>query len=363
MKSIHIVQSGDFHLDSPLALHHLSFRKQRREELLQSFSHIVDFSVETNSDLLLLTGDLFDSTRVTKKTLDFLSKEMRRFRGRIFISPGNHDPYTPESPYETFSFPDNTHIFREYEEIYLEELNCLVCGQGFTGAYQHQNMLQGRKPVHQASIKILVMHGEVATGGNEYNPISRESIAESGFNYIALGHRHEFSGILKEGKTSFAYAGIPEGRGFDELGDKGIIHGEVFETGTSLSFRKINKRSYSMVQVSLAGAYTTSEISHRILKSIENRTDINRIELTGKVPSYLNIDIDAITAALEGQLSYFTITDRTSVNESIEHISENTLKGLYLKTIMERKESSNTDHELLDEAASLGLRILSQEDY
>ena len=363
MKSIRIVQSGDFHLDSPLALHHLSFRKQRREELLQSFSHIIDFSIETNTDLLLLTGDLFDSSRVTQKTLDFLSREMKRFHGSIFISPGNHDPYTPDSPYETFSFPGNTHIFREYEEIYLDELNCLVCGQGFTGAYQHQNMLHGRKPVHSASFKILVMHGEVTTGTNEYNPITRESIAESGFNYIALGHRHEFSGILKEGKTSFAYAGIPEGRGFDELGDKGIIHGEVFETGTNLSFRKINKRNYSVIPVPLADAFTTSEISDRILKSIEKRSDILRIELTGKVPSYLNIDIDGITAALAGHLSYFTITDRTTVNENKEHISDNTLKGLFLKTIMERKDLSMTDHELLDEAESLGLRILSSEDF
>jgi DNA repair protein SbcD/Mre11 len=208
-----------------------------------------------------------------------------------------------------------------------------------------------------------VMHGEVTTGSNEYNPISRESIAESGFNYIALGHRHEFSGILKEEKTSFAYAGIPEGRGFDELGEKGIIHGEVFETGTSLSFRKMNKRSYSIIPVSLTGAYTTSEICDRILESIEKRSDILRIELTGKVPSYLNIDIEGITAALDSHLSYFTITDRTSVNESKEHISENTLKGLFLKTIMERKESSTIDHELLDEAESLGLRILSSEDF
>ena len=346
-----------------MALHQLSFRKQRREELLQSFSHIIDFSIETDSKLLLLTGDLFDSTRVTQRTLDFLSKEMNRFSGHIFISPGNHDPYTPGSPYETFTFPVNTRIFREYEEIYLDELDCLVCGQGFTDPYQHQNMLHGRKPLHSASFKILVMHGEVTTGTNEYNPITKESIAESGFNYIALGHRHEFSGILKEGSTSFAYAGIPEGRGFDELGDKGIIHGEVFETGTNLSFRKINERSYSILQIPLSGAFTTSEICDRILESIEKRSDIYKVELTGEVPSYLNIDIEGITAALTDHLSYFTVTDRTSVIESKEHISENTLKGLFLKTIMERKESSTIDHELLDEAASLGLRILSQEVY
>ena len=40
-------------------------------------------------------------------------------------------------------------------------------------------------------------------------------------DYIALGHRHSFSGINIAGRTHFAYSGCPQGRGFDELDEKG----------------------------------------------------------------------------------------------------------------------------------------------
>ena len=363
MKSVRIVQSGDFHLDSPLALHHESFRRQRREELLQSFSRIIDFSIRTDARLLLLTGDLFDSDRVTPKTLEFLAKEMKRFPGRIFISPGNHDPVTAGSPYETYIFPDNTHIFRGYEEVHLKELDCLVCGQGFTNAYQHENMLSGRKTDHPASIRILVMHGEVTSGTSPYNPVSEESIEDSGFSYIALGHRHEYSGIRQAGGTSYAYAGIPEGRGFDELGDKGVLYGEVFEQGTGLSFHKTSIRNYCAVDVSITTHLTTEEIAGRILKALPDRSALYKIELTGTVPSYLHLDLINIETVLRRHLVYFTLTDKTTVQEAMDEISENTLKGLFLKTIKERREASPSDLNLLEEASNMGLRILSQEDF
>lgn len=341
----------------------MEFRKKRREELLQAFSGIIDHSVKISADLLLLTGDIFDSKRVTQITLEFLHKEMDRFPGRIFISPGNHDPYTSESPYAYHKFPDNTHVFREYEEIFIPELDCLVCGQGFTDLYEEENQLKGKAPVHEAEIRILVMHGEVTTGTNIYNPISRESIERSGFSYIALGHRHDFSGILKAGQTSYAYAGIPEGRGFDELGDKGIIEGTIYKDGTNLSFRKMNRRSYRQLPVDVSDVLTTDEITRRILSQIEQKNDIYKITLTGEVPSYVSISVSDIEKELEYKLSDFSLTDRTMVKDRFEAFGDNTLKGLFMRTIEEKREASASDAALLEEAANLGLRILSQEDF
>lgn len=363
MKSVKIVQSGDFHLDSPLALHHMEFRKKRREELLQAFSGIIDHAIKISADLLLLTGDLFDSKRVTQITLLFLHKEMERFPGRIFISPGNHDPYTPESPYAYHRFPSNTHVFREYEEIHIKELDCLVCGQGFTDYYEENNQLEGKNPGQDAKIRILVMHGEVTTGTNPYNPITRESIERSGFSYIALGHRHDFSGIQKAGQTSYAYAGIPEGRGFDELGEKGIIEGTIYKDGTNLSFRKMNRRSYRHLPVDISHALTTNEITRKILSHIDEKNDIYKISLVGDVPSYVSINLSDIERELGDRLADFSLTDKTMVKDRLEAFSDHSLKGLFMKTILEKRDDPSLDAALLEEAANLGLRILSQEDF
>jgi len=207
------------------------------------------------------------------------------------------------------------------------------------------------------------MHGEVTTGTNIYNPISRESIERSGFSYIALGHRHDFSGILKAGQTSYAYAGIPEGRGFDELGDKGIIEGTIYKDGTNLSFRKMNRRSYRQLPVDVSDVLTTDEITRRILSQIEQKNDIYKITLTGEVPSYVNINVSDIEKELEYKLSDFSLTDRTMVKDRFEAFGDNTLKGLFMRTIEEKREASASDAALLEEAANLGLRILSQEDF
>lgn len=364
MKGIKIVQSGDFHLDSPLTLHHLSFRKMRREELLFTVKKIIDFSNQISADLLLLAGDLFDSTRVTKGTMDYLYNELERFRGHVFITPGNHDPYESGSPYDRFEFPQNTHVFREYEEIYLEELDTYVCGQGFTSPYERENQLKGKKAPEGDSIKLLVMHGEVTTGSNEYNPISPESIGESQFSYMAIGHRHEYSGILRENKTSYAYAGIPEGRGFDEAGDKGVIYGQIYKDGVDLAFKKLNIRGYKEVSVDMSSAITQTDMMGRILSSLESKNDIHKIVLKGVLPNYIKVDLAELDRELSKKLKEFKLVDATRVTgDSILNIEANTLKGLFIRTIEEKKNSGSHDGEMLEEAKVLGLRILSQEDF
>ncbi|MGB4588712.1 MAG: metallophosphoesterase [Clostridiaceae bacterium] len=364
MKGIKIVQSGDFHLDSPLTLHHLSFRKMRREELLFTVKKIIDFSNQISADLLLLTGDLFDSTRVTKGTLDYLYKELEGFQGRVFITPGNHDPYENGSQYDRFEFPKNTHIFREYEEVYLEELDAYVCGQGFTSPYERENQLKGKVAPEGNSIKILLMHGEVTTGINEYNPITPESIGESQFSYIAIGHRHEYSGILRENRTCYAYAGIPEGRGFDESGDKGVIYGHVYKDGVDLAFKKLNIRGYKEVSVDLSSCITQSDMVGKILSALESKNDIPKIILKGILPNYIKVELSELDRELSKKLKEFKLVDSTKVSgDSILSIESNTLKGLFIKTIEEKKSLGLHDQEMLEEAKILGLRILSQEDF
>ena len=71
-------------------------------------------------------------------------------------------------------------------------------------------------------IHLMALHGDVE-GKGRYGPIALEDIAASGLTYLALGHIHACSGLQKAGDTYWAYPGCPEGRGFDELGDKGVL--------------------------------------------------------------------------------------------------------------------------------------------
>lgn len=356
MKTVKIVHSGDFHLDSPLTLHNINFRSQRKEELLNTVERIVSLAVKEKADLILLTGDLFDSMRVSRKTLLYLQKEFMRFPGRIFIAPGNHDPYTPESPYATFSFPEHVHIFSSYEEVYLEELDCVVCGAGFQSGYVKESLFENRSCSTPAEIRILLMHGDVTEGASLYNPVSCENIRQSGFSYIALGHRHSFSGILSEGSTQYAYAGIPEGRGFDETGEKGVLVGSIYSNGSALQFKPLSRRTYEILEVDISSLLTTQEIFSKIRSSLRNETSIYRILLCGQVSPYLSIDFAHLSLMLYEKLPDFELRDETTLAGDTLSFPPHSLRGIFMELLSEKRESS--DKEFWNEVEKTGLAAL-----
>lgn len=361
MGSVKIVQSGDFHLDSPLTSHKGNFREQRREELLQSVGRLVAHAVSEKADLLLLAGDIFDSARVRKSTFDYLSRVFSQFPGPIFISPGNHDPYEPQSPYAMAELPGNVKVFSDYEEVFLPELGAAVCGAGFRNSNVNRSLLAGIRAPLFDGIRILVMHGEVSGSENPYNPIRPGEIAESGFDYVALGHRHDFSGILREGRTFYGYAGIPEGRGFDEAGARGCITGTISRSGVDLKFRELPGRQYLVEEVDITGASSSTEVCDIISgKGAHDPHSIVRFILKGEVPGHSTIDASIIRSFLARKLFDCEIIDRST--PAFESGEGKGLLGIFSARMEKLISEGREDREILDEAMRLGTRALCKRD-
>lgn len=60
---------------------------------------LVEWANDHGADLLLLSGDLFDSDSPYGDTAPLLAQALGCFRGQAVIAPGNHDPFTPDGPY------------------------------------------------------------------------------------------------------------------------------------------------------------------------------------------------------------------------------------------------------------------------
>lgn len=361
MRSVKIVQSGDFHLDSPLTSHKGKFREQRREELLSAVGRLIAHAVREKADLLLLAGDIFDSVRVRKSTIDYLSRVFSQFPGHIFISPGNHDPFEPQSPYSKKVLPENVKVFSDYEEVYLPEIGAVVCGAGFRNQVVQRSLLAGKTAPLFDGVRILVMHGEVSGSENTYNPIRQSEIAASGFDYIALGHRHDYSGILREGRTYYAYAGIPEGRGFDESGPKGCITGSVGRSYADLAFHELSGRKYMVEEIDITGASSSMEVCDMISgKGIHDPHNIVRFVLRGEVPGYSTIDKTIIRSFLLKKYFDCEITDLSV--PILETGDGRGLLGIFAAKMANRISTTDYDRDILDEAMRLGTRALCKRD-
>ena len=101
-----------------------------------------------------------------------------------------------------------------------------------------------------------------------YNPVTKQEIENSGFDYIAFGHVHSFSGINVEGRTYWAYPGIPEPRGFDESGESGVVIGNVLKAGSEFNLRKVLKRNYHTLEIEITADISDNE---QIIELIDSK--------------------------------------------------------------------------------------------
>lgn len=366
MDKIKILQTGDLHFDTPFKDLNKELSLISKEELLEVFIKIIDTCIFENIQVLLLTGDIFDNLTVDKKTLIFIKNQLERIIDiKVFISPGNHDPYNETSFYRLIDWPSNVYIFKNgIESHVIEDLNLIVWGAAFNEKYIRKSILKNIN-IDERYINIMTIHGDISNtdDGNDYNPMTLKDIGDSNLDYIAIGHRHTFSEIKKERNTFYAYAGCPQGRGFDELGDKGIIIGEISKNFADLKFRKMSKRNYYHIEIDISGSLGYEEIKNKILSQIKKEDRENnfyKIDLKGEIESYLNINEKVILEKIKDDFYFVKLKDKTEVKLDLDKILKDySIKGVYARKILEKQKEQEEDEEIIKMALKLGIQSLS----
>ena len=342
---LRFLHAADFHLDSPfrsLAPEQAAARRRESRELLERLAELVRIE---GAEVVLLSGDLFDGERVYPETLERLRAALGAMNCPVFIAPGNHDPYTAYSPYAAGDWPENVHIFRSeaMETVELPELGCVVHGCAFTGGERTDQALRGFAAPADGKIHLMCIHGDVGTADSAYGPITREQIAASGLAYLALGHIHQYSGVNREGNTSWAYPGCPEGRGFDELGDKGVLAGEVSEAGVDLRFVPLCRRRYRIIPVDVTGREPREALAQALPETAAE--DVCRFVLTGESGEQ-GVDLPALETAFAPKCYVLQLRDQTRPTEDIwKRAGEDTLRGLFLQDLRQRWDAAADDEE------------------
>ena len=348
-----IIHGADFHLDSPFSGLTPKRAAQRRGEQRELLERLAELARKKGAGLVLLAGDLLDSERVFPETALALSKALASIPCPVFIAPGNHDPYTDRSIWTALNWPDNVHIFRSHDLERVDLPGCTLWGRAFTGAHQETSPLEGLAVPGDGKLHLAVLHGCVGER-NGYRPISPAEIAASGLDYLALGHIHQGSGLNKEGNTFWAYPGCPEGRGFDELGDKGVLYVEAEPGQVKSQFVSLAKRRYEIITADITGPAGPLAA---ILEALPGRTSdlICRLILTGEGPAP---DLVNLEQTLAPEFYGLTLVDRTRLPRDLwARREEDTLTGLSLRTMWEKCQAE-PDNQALQLAARYGLAAL-----
>ena len=350
-----LLHAADLHLDSPFAGLSPEQAALRRQEQRALLDRLADLANDEGADLVLLSGDLLDGARVYRETVDALAQTLGRIRAKVFIAPGNHDPYTAASPYTLPIWPDNVHIFTSPQpaKVPLPELGCTVYGAAFTSPQRSDPPLSGFTAC-DPGFKVMVLHGN--TQGKDYGPISPGDISASGLDYLALGHIHQGSGLQKTADTFWAYPGCPEGRGFDESGDKGVLIVELEQGRASARFQPLCLRRYEILTVDLTGCADPLTAVESALPA-HTHADIYRILLTGECAMEPDT-LSRLEQTLSPRVHALELRDHTRAPRDLwARAREDSLTGLFLQT-MAAQCAARPEDETVQMAVRFGLAAL-----
>ena len=352
---LHILHAADLHLDAPFAALTAEQARQRRAEQRLLLDKLADAALERGADLVLLAGDLLDSSQTYRETAQALAAALGRIPAPVVIAPGNHDFYGAGSLYAAPIWPKNVLIFREGGVQRVELPQVTLYGSAFTGPFRDASPLAGFQAPTGDKPSVMVCHADV-DGTGRYGPTPRTDIARSGLTYLALGHIHACSGLQREGNTYWAYPGCPEGRGFDELGDKGALWVTIGDDGAvTAELLPLCRRRYERIECDLTGKDPRQAVADALARG--DREDVCRLVLTGESEG---VDLPTLLQTAAPYRWAVTVRDHTRIPQDLwGREAEDSLTGLFLRDMRRRIDAADGEERaILEKAVRFGLTAL-----
>lgn len=373
MKGVKILHCADMHLGAQDSFLGESAAKRRFETLL-TFEKIINTAKEQSVDFLLIAGDLFDDNEIDSQIIDRVFSLLTSLDGvKTVYCAGNHDPLNSLSPFKTRTVPDGVYVLGTQDEcICFEDQGVRIYGRSFENKSLSGVARFSLDVPNDDTINIMVLHGELKGDLNSsYNAITPEFVKTSGMDYIALGHVHKKSGILKLDKTSFGYPGCPEGQGFDELEEKGVYIGEITKAAVNLEFLPLSKRQHIEEHIDVSLCENSVQMADEILNRLKSKykedyaANLYKIVLEGEILENVKFSTDEILSRIENQLFYVKIKDKTDIKIDAALLAEQaSLKGIFVKNMSELINSCHEeDKQKYKDALKLGLTAFKTEVY
>lgn len=370
--NLKFLHTADLHLGAELS----NLKEQSAErsaEMLLCLERIFTLAKNEGASLLLIAGDLFENNSVSETIFGtFLNCVKNHNDITVIFAAGNHDPLTADSPFLTHTLPQNLLVLNSQDSVIeLEHLPVRIYGKSFKSIYEQGSGSFSLPVIKDEKINIMVLHAELGsvTSGN-YNPITRNFLETSGMDYVALGHIHAFSGVEKIGSTHFCYSGTPEPHGFDEGGIKGVVLGEFSGKTLKTKFIETAERAFNTVNIDISDKQTSAEVAEQIVAVLREKYGQNfgknfyKIILNGFVGENANFNNTEILKRISPFVYYAKIRNATKIKVDLNLLkNENSLKGIFVKTMLQKIESEPDSYkkEKLEKALYLGLSAFNAE--
>lgn len=298
-----IVHFSDLHLDAQFAWAgaHGDAARGRRQALRETLKRIVRLTRDVQADALFCGGDLFEQDRFSSDTPEFLRRTFADLDPiPVFIAPGNHDWFGPESPYQFVDWSPNVHIFRtaSLESVELTD-GITLWGAAHLAPANTSGFLDGFH-VTGNGVHLALFHGserswftEQEDGKEPHAPFEASQIERAGLHHAFLGHFHR-----PRHADRHTYPGNPDPLHFGEDGERGPIVATIDSDGRVTT--EVHRLAVTVVHdllVDITGCTTADQIHDRLAEQTASLTGMARITISGELLPDVNFQLKDLSDA------------------------------------------------------------------
>lgn len=354
MKFIHI---ADMHFDTPFSFlgEKENLGNIRRLEQRQAFQKIINTIKTQKIPYLFISGDLYDHNYIKRTTIEYINNLFMSIpETKIFIAPGNHDPFLKNSYYNNFEWSKNVYIFNSEIKCYEFE-NVDIYGFGFNNFYCNDSGIENINIKNKNKLNILIIHGDIdasKNGENPYNPIAKKELQNLGFDYIAMGHIHKRQIIDK----NIVYPGSVISLGFDEQGEHGMLEVNLAKNNLEINFIKLDERIFEEKEIDISNINTEEELIEQINNINIDKNIMYKLILIGT--RNFEIEESKILKLINNE-NILKIKNQTKIKYNLEEIArQNNLKGIFISEMLKLLDENSDDKDVIEKAIEIGLNNL-----
>ena len=373
---LRIIHTSDIHLGAKFS----SLGKKadaQRQALKDSFAKVVDHALASKANLVLITGDLFNSNFPSLQSVSFVKSQCARLNeARIWtmILPGTHDCLAKGSVYVREDLSHNlpyVYVFNEAGVFTKEipDIDATIYARASAANKSTESpvaFLASAVKSATTRYKIAMAHGSVQIEGKsapDDMPITLREIAESGVQYLALGHWHgaqDFS----FGTTAAWYAGSPEvtyQEGKGGIGQGYALEVDVMETAKVKPI-KISEKVVREVDIDMQ-IYENVE---NVVYEIEKLADPNcllLVNIFGFAESAVFVDPERIAHELADK--FFSIKVKNTTALKLPEVTalnypEELVVGQFVRIMQKKLEGAQTPEErkMTEDVLQIGIAEL-----
>jgi len=346
--------------------------KEQRRQIKDTFKRVIDTAISERVDVVLVSGDLFDSNVQGQNDIDFVVEQFKKLENKnipVCLIGGTHDFICSNSVLKKAKFSDilkNTHLLdKDNPFVKFDDLDLTVYGVSLTSNKSPKSPLRDFPQDGKSKLNVGMVHGSFDTGQVDKDDwvFTSGEIESNGLNYLACGHWHSYFEIPTK-KVRALYPGSPELIAIDQKDSGNVVLVDIDASGkVKTEKKKIGKRKYERLVLDAERTFKGDTLKIELAKRADPDL-IMDVEITGMVDLELKKEVDVLVEELEDKFFRLRVKDSSHIKLGEIDPSkypESVTIGKFVRAMQEKIHAAGTDEDkaIAEGALQLGVALLS----